>query len=475
MNNKHRRENVPYSQEAEQSVLGALMMPRGSDEAWDAVDGKLTKEDFYRYDHAMIFDSICELKDESKQTDFISVAEHVSRKGLIDKVGGSPYIQELARSVPSAHGIGRHAEIVKSNSIQRNLIDISTNIKTLASNPDGKKSNEIVDDARDMIDVLSNETAVESTKNAKDVLGALIEQIEERSENGDKLIGLDSGFDELNDMLNGICKPDLVIVAGRPAMGKTTFAMNIAEQVAIKDNKDVLVFSLEMSAEQIMSRTVCSIGTINGQNLLRADMTDGEWNKVTKATAEISKSKIEFNDTPALQLSELRSIARRQKKKGLDLIVVDYLQLLRFGGTNARHEEISEISRGLKALAKELNIPIIALSQLSRNLEQRPNKRPIMSDLRESGSIEQDADIIIFLYRDEVYNEETPDAGFAEIIIAKHRNGRIGTIKVRFEGQYFRFRNLKKAEREFLDDASAILEDDDDYGTEGYYKAEEQR
>ncbi|WP_018868428.1 MULTISPECIES: replicative DNA helicase [unclassified Thioalkalivibrio] len=433
----------PHSEEAEQSVLGGLMLDNA---AWDRVADRITDGDFYRHDHRLIFRAVAALAERNAPFDMVTVSEQLERSSELEDAGGMPYLGRLASETPSAANIVAYADIVRERSILRSLISVGTEIADSAFVPDGRESKELLDLAEQKVFRIAEQGARGSQgfRGMKPLLTAAVEQIEHLYETQNPITGVATGYDDLDRLTSGLNPGDLVIVAGRPSMGKTSFAMNIAEYVAMKNAEPVAIFSMEMPGEQLAMRLLSSMGRINQQKLRSGRLEDGDWPRLTSAVQMLSSAPLFIDDTPALSPTELRARTRRlmREHKGLKLIVVDYLQLMQFPGSGeSRAHEISEISRSLKALAKELNVPMIALSQLNRSLEQRPNKRPVMSDLRESGAIEQDADIIAFVYRDEVYNEESPDKGTAEIIIAKQRNGPIGTVRLTFRGQFTRFEN----------------------------------
>ncbi len=453
-----------HSIEAEQAVVGGLMLSKASGEAWDIVADLLSKQDFYRYDHALIFTAIQEIRDQESVSDFVTVAEHLDRKGQLEEAGGPSYLRDLTRSVPSAANIEYYAKIVKARAIQREMSQLGDKIDTLAHEPEGKTAEELIDQAESMVYALSDKTSKMSKgpRAIKEALLKAVEKIDHLFDSQESITGVPSGLTDFDELTAGLQPADLVILAARPSMGKTSFAMGVAENAAIKNNIGVLVFSMEMPETQIAMRMISSVGSIDSHRLRTGKLSDDEWPKLTQASGTIAEKPIFIDDTAALTPTELRSRARRlARKHDIGLIVIDYLQLMQIPDARSRTEEISEISRQLKSLAKELNVPVIALSQLNRALEQRPNKRPVMSDLRESGGLEQDADLIVFLYRDEVYNEDSPDKGVAEIIIAKHRNGPIGGVRVGWKGQYTRFENCVPQS----DDR-----DPSDYGKEGYYE-----
>lgn len=435
----------PYSIEAEQSVLGGLLLDNS---AWDRLGDSLKESDFYRFDHCLIFHCIAQLIAESKPADVISVFDALQMSGKADEAGGIDYLNSLARNTPSAANIRHYAQIVRDRSILRQLITVSDEISASAFETKGKEVKQILDEAETNIFAIAEESSrgTQGFQQVKDILPGILDRIDElyNSDAENDVTGIATGFIDLDRMTSGLQKGDLVIVAGRPSMGKTAFSINIGEYVAIEYGLPVCVFSMEMSGAQLASRMLGSVGRLDQHRLRTGKLDDNDWPKLTYAMQKMNDAQLFIDETPALSSMELRARARRLARQcgQLGLIIVDYLQLMSSSraGEN-RATEISEISRGLKALAKELNCPIIALSQLNRSLEQRPNKRPVMSDLRESGAIEQDADLILFIYRDEVYNPDTQDKGTAEIIVGKQRNGPIGTVRLTFLGQYTKFDN----------------------------------
>lgn len=432
----------PHSIEAEQAVLGGLML---DDKAWDRVADQLVPEHFYRKDHKLIYAAMQKLKTDGIPLDVITVSEILQKNETLDAAGGLSYLGELAKNTPTAANIVAYGDIVSERAILRELIEVGGDITDNAFNTQGRSSVEILDNAeKKVFEIAQRKSRGQGPESISQVMAKTIDDIELRSQNKGALIGVPSGFSDLDKMTSGLQAGDLVIIAGRPSMGKTVLGMNIAEHAALKGGKSVLVFSMEMPNEAIAMRLLSSLGRLDQSKLRSGNLNEQDWQRVSSAVSLLSQTKIFIDDSPALTPMELRARARRVAKEhnDLGLIVIDYLQLMR--GTQQgenRTAEISEISRSLKALAKELNVPVIALSQLNRSLEQRPNKRPVMSDLRESGAIEQDADLIIFIYRDEVYNEDSPEKGTAEIIIGKHRNGPIGTVRLTFMGQFTKFEN----------------------------------
>ncbi len=432
----------PHSIEGEQAVLGGLLL---SPRAWDQVADVVTEADFYREDHRLIFRAIHELNDRGKPCDAVTVTEWFEAHGKADQIDGGSYINQLTSSTPSAANVKAYAEIVREKSVLRQLIDVGSEITSGVFASDGRDSQELLEAAERKVFAIAEQgmRAGSDFVSVQETIKEAIEKIQELHEFEGEITGTPTGFKSLDKLTAGLQPSDLIIVAGRPAMGKTTLAMNIAEHAAIKHDVPVAIFSMEMSSLQLVMRLFSSLGQIDQTRLRTGNLDDLDWPKLTSAMNLLHKSRIFIDETPSLSPSELRARARRLKREhDIGLIVVDYIQLMAVPGTKEnRATEIAEISRSLKAIAKELHVPVVALSQLNRALEQRPNKRPIMADLRESGSIEQDADLIVFIYRDEVYNEETPEKGKAEIIIGKHRNGPTGTVVLTFQGQWLRFVN----------------------------------
>ncbi len=441
----------PHSIEAEQSVLGGLMI---DNQAWDKVVEIINENDFYRGDHKVIFQAMMNLTAKDQPLDVLTVTEALKNIASLDNAGGEVYLFELARNIPSAANIAAYANIVRERSVLRRLISAANNISEQAYQSQGKDSSEILDHAEQLVFKIAEQThRGEGPVSIKPLLHKSMQKIEALYHSNEPITGVATGFSDLDEMTSGLQKSDLVIIAGRPSMGKTVLGVNMAENVVIKTGKPVLIFSLEMPGEQIAMRLLSSLGSIDQHRIRSGKLHDDDWPRLTSALSMLKEAKLFVDDTPALSPQELRSRARRvaREQGQLGLIVVDYLQLMSIPGFNEnRTGEISEISRSLKALAKELNVPVIALSQLNRSLEQRHDRRPVMSDLRESGAIEQDADLIVFIYRDEVYNEDSPDKGIAEIIIAKQRNGPIGKVRLTFQGQYVRFNNYTKQQEEFM-------------------------
>ena len=435
----------PHSIESEQSVLGGLMLDNS---AWDRIADIITDNDFYRHDHRLIYHHICKLLSHNKPADVITVAESLDSSAELQSAGGLSYIGAIVQNTPSAANIRRYAEIVRERSIMRNLAQVGVQIADSAYNPAGRSAADLLDEAEAKVFEIAEEGArgKEGFVGLQPLLKQVVERIEllYSQDNPSNVTGIASGFHDLDQKTSGFQPGDLIIVAGRPSMGKTAFSLNIAEHVALELNKPVAVFSMEMGGAQLAMRLLGSVGKLDQHKVRTGRLEDEDWPKLTHALGKLSEAPVYIDETAALNALELRARSRRLYRQHgeLGLIVVDYLQLM--SATNQgenRATEISEISRALKGLAKELHVPVIALSQLNRSLEQRPNKRPVMSDLRESGAIEQDADVILFIYRDEVYNPDSQDKGTAEIIIGKQRNGPIGSVRLTFQGQFTKFEN----------------------------------
>jgi replicative DNA helicase len=435
----------PHSLEAEQSVLGALLLDNS---ASDRVGDLLQEADFYSEAHRLIYRHINALVVDGKPADVVTLAEALDSVKRLDYVGGLAYLGGLVQGVPTAANVRRYAEIVRERSVLRSLAGVAAEIADLAFSPQGRSAGEILDDAEGKVFHIAEQGArgQQAFKSIQPLLTEVVERIEElyARENPSDVTGVPTGFTDLDRMTSGLQPGDLVIIAGRPSMGKTAFALNIGEHVALAAKKPVAVFSMEMGATQLAMRMIGSVGRLDQHKLRTGRLANEDWERLSSALGRLSEAQIWIDESPSLNPLELRSRARRLHRQTGELgaIVVDYLQLMQSSGQGEnRATEISEISRSLKALAKELHVPVLALSQLNRSLEQRPNKRPVMSDLRESGAIEQDADVILFIYRDEVYNPETQDKGIAEIIIGKQRNGPIGVVRLTFLGEHTRFEN----------------------------------
>ena len=432
----------PQSVEAEQSVLGGLMLDT---HAWDKVADKLSESDFYRKEHRLIYRAVAALAEDNSPADVVTVSEWLEKNHELSNAGGLSYLASLANNTPSAANIGAYANIVRERALLRDLIHASNRIAQSAYHLEGRSAADVLDLAEKSIFDISEQGAHRRGGfiPLKNLLTAAVDRIDELFRSESPITGISTGFKDLDDMTSGLQRGDLVIVAGRPSMGKTSLAMNIAETAAVGGKEPVAIFSMEMPGEQLAMRMMASLGRINAHKVRTGKLDDDDWPRLTHSIGLLAEAPMYIDDTPALTPLELRARARRLKREhGLGLIVVDYLQLMQSPESNEnRATEISSITRSLKGLAKELKVPVIALSQLNRSLEQRPNKRPVMSDLRESGAIEQDADVIFFIYRDEVYNEDSPEKGTAEIIIGKQRNGPTGKVKLTFLGEYTRFEN----------------------------------
>ncbi len=437
----------PHSVEAESSVLGGLLLDNG---AWDRVGDLLTDGDFYRYEHRLIYAAVGGLINANKPADVITVYEQLQSLGKADEIGGLAYLNSLAQYVPSASNIRRYAEIVRERSILRKLVSASDEIATNAFNPQGKTVDKILDEAEQKIFNIGEEGSrmKQGFQGMESLVVQLLDRVQEMADNPNDITGVPTGFYDFDRMTSGMQAGDLIVLAARPSMGKTALAINIAEHVALNEGRPVAVFSMEMGASQLAVRIVGSIGRIDQMHLRTGKLTDSEWPRLTEAIEKLRNISLHIDETPGLTVSELRANARRLARQcggKLGLIVVDYLQLMSVSSSMSdenRATAVGEISRGLKMLAKELRCPVIALSQLSRGVESRSDKRPMMSDLRESGAIEQDADVIMFIYRDDYYNKDSKEPGVAEVIISKQRNGPTGTVKLAFMKELTRFESL---------------------------------
>ena len=430
----------PQNVEAEQAVLGAMMLDHN---AVIVALEKLDARDFYREVHRVIFEAMVQLHKENQEIDVITLPEELKRMKKLDDVGGLEYILSLPNMVATAANIEYHAKIVSEKALARSIITTCTNLTTEAY--DGEKTSEdLLDEAERKILQLSSDRNRGDFAPVGTIVEATLDKITKLYENKAGITGLQTGFRDLDAMTSGLQQSDLILVAARPSMGKTAFTLNIAQNVGVRQKKTVAFFSLEMSQEQLVQRLLCQLSRIDSQKLRTGQInSDKDWNELTKACSQLYESPIYIDDTPGITVSEMRSKARRLKSEhGLDLIIVDYLQLMQGRNAESRQQEISEISRSLKALARELKVPLIALSQLSRSVESRQDKRPMLSDLRESGALEQDADVVSFLYREDYYNKETENQHITEVIIAKHRNGPVGTVKLYFKNELTLFLNL---------------------------------
>ena len=434
----------PHSIEAEQAVLGSMLIDR---ESWDKVAELVTDTDFYNHSHQVIFKVILKLLGESQPVDLITVSEALEHRNELEDAGGFAYLAELAKNTPSSANVTSYAKIVSERAITRELIGVAHEIAEVGYNPEGRDSADILDMAESKVFEIAEKRTGENEgpRDVDSVLDKTIKRLESLIETSKEVTGVTTGFSDLDKKTSGLQPSDLIIVAARPSMGKTTFAMNLCENAMMAETKPVLVFSLEMPSEQIMMRMLASLSRVDQTRIRTAQLDDQEWARVSNTMAMLKdKDNLFIDDSSGLTPMDVRSRARKlaRERGGISLIMVDYLQLMRVPSlSDNRTLEIAEISRSLKALAKELEVPVVALSQLNRSLEQRADKRPVNSDLRESGSIEQDADLIMFIYRDEVYHENSEYKGIAEIIIGKQRNGPIGTSRLTFQGQFSRFDN----------------------------------
>jgi replicative DNA helicase len=433
----------PHSVEAEQSLLGGLMLDQ---RAWDQVADVVSADDFYRADHRLIFTTVAALVERNQPPDAVTVSEHLQRLGQLEAAGGLGYLARLVEDTPSAANIRAYARIIRDHAMLRRLIEVGGDIAASAHSTEGLTAAEVVDRAEQRVFQIAEHGQRRGAGFValKQILPKTIDRLDFLSHSTSEITGVSTGFVEMDKITAGLQRGELVIIAGRPSMGKTTLAINIAENAALGNKVPAAIFSMEMSAEQVSFRMLSSIGRIAQTRLRNGKLLDEDWPRVDSAVSMMSEAPIFIDDSGALTPTEVRARARRLKREhGLGLIVVDYLQLMQVSGTvENRATEISEISRSLKALAKELEVPVIALSQLNRSVEQRQDKRPVMSDLRESGAIEQDADLILFIYREEVYERDTPRKGIADIIVAKQRNGPVGEFRLTFLGEFTRFENL---------------------------------
>ena len=434
----------PHSIEAEQSVIGSMLI---EPDTWDKVAEIVIEADFYNRSHQVIYRAILKLLAQNQPVDVITVSELLEQNDELEDAGGFAYLADLAKNTPSAANVVSYAKIIKERAITRELIGVAHDIAEISYYPEGRDSTDILDFAESKVFEIAEKRTGENEgpKNIESVLGKTIDRLDALVKDGREVTGVSSGFIDLDKKTSGLQPSDLIIVAARPSMGKTTFAMNLAENAMMLEEKPVLVFSLEMPAEQIMMRMLASLSRVDQTKIRTAQLDDEDWARISNTMAMLKdKDNLFVDDSSGLTPMDVRSRARKlaRERDGISMIMIDYLQLMRVPSlSDNRTLEIAEISRSLKALAKELQVPVIALSQLNRSLEQRADKRPVNSDLRESGSIEQDADLIMFIYRDEVYNESSDEKGIAEIIIGKQRNGPIGTCRLAFQGQFSRFDN----------------------------------
>jgi replicative DNA helicase len=436
----------PHSIEAEQSLIGGLLLDNS---AWDRIADIVAVADFYRDDHRRIFGHIRKLVEMARPADVVTVYESIEKSNEVDQTGGMAYLGEIANATPSAANIRRYAEIVHERAILRRLVTVGDEIAASALNPAGRDAKQLLDEAEQRVFEIAEAGAksVQGFEAITPLLGQVVDRIQQLydRENPSDITGVPTGFHDLDKITSGLQPGDMIVVAGRPSMGKTAFALNIAEYVGVEMRLPVAVFSLEMSGPQIATRMLSSIGRLDQQKTRSGRLSDDDWDKMTVALGKLHDAPIHIDESGAINATDLRARARRLHRQcgKLGLIVIDYIQLMTSVKNNEnRATEISEISRSIKALAKELQVPVIALSQLSRKVEERNDKRPLMSDLRESGAIEQDADIILMMYREEYYKQDTPDKGIAEVIIGKHRNGPTGTVKLTFLGEYTKFENF---------------------------------
>ncbi|MDP5292219.1 replicative DNA helicase [Oceanimonas sp. CHS3-5] len=435
----------PHSFEAEQSVLGGLLLDNN---AWDRVAEKVSDADFYSRPHRLVFQAMQRLSQTGSPIDLITVQEELERHEALETVGGFSYLVEVAKNTPSAANIGAYADIVRERAVVREMIAVANEIAEAGFDPQGRNSSDLLDLAESRVFKIaeSRTSANEGPQPLRNLLEKTIDRIEDLFKNPHQgITGVSTGYNDLDKKTAGLQSSDLIIVAARPSMGKTTFAMNLCEHAALTNDKPVLIFSLEMPSEQIIMRMLASLGRIDQTRIRTGQLDDEDWGRLSSTMGMLlEKGQLYIDDSSGLTPTEVRSRARRVAREhgGVSMIMIDYLQLMTVPSlADNRTLEIAEISRSLKALAKELEVPVVALSQLNRSLEQRADKRPVNSDLRESGSIEQDADLIMFIYRDEVYHEDSPDKGIAEIIIGKQRNGPIGKVRLTFQGQFSRFDN----------------------------------
>jgi replicative DNA helicase len=440
----------PHSVEAEQSLIGGLLL---DNLAWDKIGDIVSEVDFYRDDHRRIFRRIKQLVEQGKPADVVTVFEAIEKHNEIDQAGGLAYLSEIANNTPSAANIRRYAEIVHERAVLRRLVTVGDEIAASALNPAGKDVKQLLDQAEQKVFEIA-ESGARSSQGfvaIQPLLGQVVDRIQElyEQENPSEITGVPTGFTDLDKMTAGLQPGDMIVIAGRPSMGKTAFALNIAEHIGVDLGLPVAIFSLEMSGPQLAMRFLSSVGRLDAHRIRTGRLSNDEWDKMTVALGKLHGAPIHIDETGALNATDLRARARRLARQfggKLGLIVIDYLQLMTSTKDNEnRATEISEISRSIKALAKELKVPILALSQLSRKVEERTDKRPLMSDLRESGAIEQDADIILMMYREEYYKPDTQDKGLAEVIIGKHRNGPTGVVKLTFLGEYTRFVNTAQS------------------------------
>lgn len=435
----------PQNIDAEQAVLGAMLIKK---EAIAEVSQILRPEDFYRDAHKIVYEAMLTLFNKNEPADIVTVSDYLNNENLMEKVGGVTFITALANTVPTAANVTYHAKIVREKADLRNLINTATDIAGMAYESSDDVA-DVIDKSEKMIMEVANRQNVSAFTPMRDIVMETFDKINVLYESKGGLTGIPCGFTDLDKLTSGLQPSDLILVAARPSMGKTAFTLNIGAHVALKEHKNVAFFSLEMSKQQLVQRMLCSEGGIDSQKLRKGELDKTDWGKLVNVANKVAEAPLYIDDTAGITVMELRSKARRLKaEKGLDLIIIDYLQLMQGrtgkGATDNRQQEISEISRSLKAVARELNVPVIALSQLSRSVESRQIKRPMLSDLRESGSLEQDADIVMFLYREDYYDPETVNKNITEVIVAKHRNGPVDTVKMFFKKEFTRFNDLSK-------------------------------
>ncbi|SHI29791.1 replicative DNA helicase [Anaerovibrio lipolyticus DSM 3074] len=435
----------PQNIDAEQAVLGAMLIKK---EAIAEVSQILRPEDFYRDAHKIVYEAMLALFNKNEPADIVTVSDYLNNENLMEKVGGVTFITALANTVPTAANVTYHAKIVREKSDLRHLINTATDIAGMAYESSDDVA-DVIDKSEKMIMEVANRQNVSAFTPMRDIVMETFDKINVLYESKGGLTGIPCGFTDLDKLTSGLQASDLILVAARPSMGKTAFTLNIGAHVALKEHKNVAFFSLEMSKQQLVQRMLCSEGGIDSQKLRKGELDKTDWSKLVNVANKVAEAPLYIDDTAGITVMELRSKARRLKaEKGLDLIIIDYLQLMQGrtgkGATDNRQQEISEISRSLKAVARELNVPVIALSQLSRSVESRQIKRPMLSDLRESGSLEQDADIVMFLYREDYYDPETVNKNITEVIVAKHRNGPVDTVKMFFKKEFTRFNDLSK-------------------------------
>jgi replicative DNA helicase len=434
----------PSSEEAEKSTLGSMLLDR---EAIPKAVENLDAEDFYWSKHALIYNAVCNLFEQGDPVDLVTLTEKLRDQDKLEDIGGASYITNLVNSVPTAANIKHYAEIVEEKSILRGLIRTANQISKLGYQDEGEVD-DLLDQAESLVFEVSEKRSVKEFSGIKDVLMDTFDDLEELHKNEGDVTGVPTGFRDLDKMTSGFQESDLIIIAARPSMGKTALALNIAQYAAVEKDTSVAIFSLEMAKSQLVQRMLCSEAQVNSHRLRTGQLRDTDWRRLSQAAGRLGESDIFIDDTPGITVMEMRAKARRiQAEHGLDLILIDYLQLMQgSGNTESRQQEVSKISRSLKGLGRELSVPVVSLSQLSRAVEQRNDKHPQLSDLRASGSIEQDADVVAFIYRDEYYNPDTEKKGITEIIVGKQRNGPVGTVELAFQKEYTKFVDLSKRE-----------------------------